>query len=497
MSWTVPGYTAERMLGFGATGEVWAGRDDATGERVALKRLRTGGDREVLRREAALLAAFRHEHVVRLRGVLGVGDGLVLVLDLAEGGSFAGLLAVRGRLAAVEVAALCAPLADALAAAHAAGLVHGDLSPGNLLLDARGRPLVADLGTARLVGDASELVEGTAGYVDPAVLAGSPPVPASDVYGLAAVAAHLLTGEPPAPGATGPGLLGALAPSLHPDPARRPPAAGLRAVFAAAAGDGVADLDDAVLRRVVLGGAQTRAIPRPVPAPEPAVGRWRVLGARIRGWAARPWRRRDEPGPSGAAGPRSRPVPAVRDRRRPSSRLRRPLLPGVAGAVVSGAVVVLGLVAALIWATAPGPPVGSRPVTAAQPGSGGAAFWRTVIERLDADRSAAFAHGDAGALTRVYVAGSEPARADAHRIADLARVGTRATGVRHVVVSVRVESVTRARARVLLTDRMPAYRVVDTRGAVRSRVGPRGSRTVRLDLVPVPGGWRIAAVSAT
>jgi hypothetical protein len=97
----------------------------------------------------------------------------------------------------------------------------------------------------------------------------------------------------------------------------------------------------------------------------------------------------------------------------------------------------------------------------------------------------------------VYVSGSASARADADRIAILARSGTVATGVRHVVLRVRVESASPGRVRILLTDRMPAYRVVDARGAVRGRVAPRGARTVRLDLVGVPDGWRIAAVSGT
>jgi serine/threonine protein kinase len=86
MSWTVPGYSVERMLGLGSTGEVWGGRELATGERVALKRLRPGSaNRDVLRHEAVLLAAFRHPHVVRLRGVLSTADGLVLVQTWRKG----------------------------------------------------------------------------------------------------------------------------------------------------------------------------------------------------------------------------------------------------------------------------------------------------------------------------------------------------------------------------------------------------------------------------
>ena len=198
MTWNVPGYTAERRLGQGATGEVWSGRDDDTGEPVALKRLLPGAgepDQERLRREAALLAAFRHPHVVGLRGVLSSEVGIVLVLDLAAGGSLAQLMARRDRLRSGQTVALLAPVAGALAAAHAAGLVHGDVSPGNVLLDGAGQPLLADLGTARLAGDRATPAHGTSGYIDPAVRAGAAPTAASDVYSLAAVAARALTGQ--------------------------------------------------------------------------------------------------------------------------------------------------------------------------------------------------------------------------------------------------------------------------------------------------------------
>ncbi|MGB9377618.1 MAG: protein kinase family protein, partial [Mycobacteriales bacterium] len=150
MTWEAAGFIADELIGFGASGEVWRGRDSETGETVALKRLRVGrqdDEQDGLCREAAVLAAFSHPDVVRLRGVLTTTSGPVLVLDHAAGGSLSGLLARRGRCTAAEVIGLVVTLSSALAAAHSAGLTHGDISPGNVLIDASGRALLADLGT--------------------------------------------------------------------------------------------------------------------------------------------------------------------------------------------------------------------------------------------------------------------------------------------------------------------------------------------------------------
>jgi serine/threonine protein kinase len=549
MAWTVPGYAAERMLGFGATGEVWAGRDLRSGERVALKRLRAGGtpaDRDRLRREAALLAAFEHPHVVRLRGVRGTEDGLVLVLDLAEGGSFAGLLARRGRIGAPEVGVLCAPVAAALVAAHAAGLVHGDVSPGNLLLDARGRPLLADLGTARLAGDPDPAVHGTAGYVDPAVLAGAPPTAASDVYGLAAVAVHLLTGSPPDPLRPLPrdasGLLGQLAACLDPEPSRRLGTAALGAVFEAAggpdpvpwsalaategrptggpaAGDSAAGTGGAAAPpgwSAVPGLAETRALPRPAPpaptergwwawAVEPARrwwcrnpagggGSWYRSGRNVRRWprSVRLWPRcRPSRWPRGTSGPAARRVAVV----------------------VVAAVAVAGAGAVLSWTGSPRPraapvepgsarsgparsgPARSGPVAAARD-TGAVVTWRDRVQALDAARSIVFARGDPARLRDVYAAGSRAAAEDAAAVAALTAAGAVAPGVRHEVRRLRVLAVTPSRARLEVTDRMPGYRVLDRRGRVLWTVPPRGARTFRIGLVASPSGWRIATVGA-
>ena len=133
---------------------------------------------------------------MRLRAVVGAGDDLVLVLDLAPGGSLARLVAGRGPLPPGEVVTVAVPLAQALADVHARGLVHGDVTPANVLFAADGRPLLSDLGVSRLLGEGSTETAGTSGFVDPAVLAGGTR-PAADVHGLAATCVAALTGSPP------------------------------------------------------------------------------------------------------------------------------------------------------------------------------------------------------------------------------------------------------------------------------------------------------------
>ncbi|MGY1855936.1 protein kinase domain-containing protein [Modestobacter sp. SYSU DS0290] len=196
----VPGYVLEELLGRGGSGQVWRARPQSGGAPVAVKVL-LRGDPERQEREARLLAELDHPHLVRLhrvvrREVRGGPAEVSLVLELLAGGSLAALLARRGRLRPGEVVTTVAPVAAALAQAHERGVVHGDLSPGNVLFTAEGRPVLTDLGTARLVGDTAR-AEVTPPYVDPVVARGGAPGPASDVFGAAAAAFHALTGVAP------------------------------------------------------------------------------------------------------------------------------------------------------------------------------------------------------------------------------------------------------------------------------------------------------------
>lgn len=198
MTFSVPGYRIEGLLGQGGQGQVWAARSLVDGERVALKRIPSGNPDAIraARSEAALLAALDHPNLIALRGFLVVRTDVVLVLELAGAGSLAALLGRRHRLAPAEVVATIGPVAAALADAHAAGILHGDVSAANVLFTDTGRPKLADLGVARLLA-ADGPVTGTPAYLDPVLAAGGAAGTASDVFALAAVALHALTGAGP------------------------------------------------------------------------------------------------------------------------------------------------------------------------------------------------------------------------------------------------------------------------------------------------------------
>jgi hypothetical protein len=504
------GFDAVELLGYGSGGEVWLARDRATGRPVALKRLRAGADlaaRDRLRREAAVLAGVDHPHVVRLRSVHGDGDALVLVLDLAPGGSLARLLATRRRLTPGEVVTVAVPLAQALAAVHAQGLVHGDLTPANVLFAADGRPLLSDLGVSRLLGAVPGDVGGTRGYLDPAVLAGAPPGPASDVHGLAATCLAALTGIPPydeqghrveLPAGTHPVLRAALELALAPHPADRPTAEALAvAVFDAAAAEPVRFDPTAATQ---LGGEPPG---RPVTGPVVAPPTHRV-----------------GPGPVAAG----EPVGATGSGRR----WRSLGLPRHGRALVAvacaGLAVALAAVTGIAWAgTGQGPqagtpatrqaataaassPAGPSPVVsspaassrptyspaAPSPAAGPASTrWAGTLDRLDRARSAAFARGDPAGLRAVYARGAPALSRDEDVLARLAEAGLRARGLRLTATTVAVAGRSAGRVRLAVSDVMPPYRLVDAVGTVVAERPGRGAQSWIVVLARDGRAWRV------
>ena len=172
----VPGYTVEAVLGHGGMGVVFRARHLGLNRLVALKMALAGSyagpnERERFRREAEAVAALRHPNVVQVYDV-GDADGRpYFTMELMEGGSLARKLAGAPQPPR-QTAALLVTLAGALQAAHAAGVVHRDLKPGNVLLTADGTPKVADFGLARRL-DADEhltlsgAVIGTPSYTAP------------------------------------------------------------------------------------------------------------------------------------------------------------------------------------------------------------------------------------------------------------------------------------------------------------------------------------------
>jgi serine/threonine-protein kinase len=201
-------YRLEYRLGSGGTATVWAATDPLLGRRVAVKLLAAAGDpagRERLRREARALATLAHPHIVTVFDLLelpGPGGTVrpVLVTELLDGVSLGERLAT-GPLAPDAALEVCAVLAEALAVAHRAGIVHRDIKPGNVMLTSTGAKLL-DFGIARGLEDPSltgHLVIGTPACMAPEQILGREAGPASDVYALGCVLHWCLTGQPPYP----------------------------------------------------------------------------------------------------------------------------------------------------------------------------------------------------------------------------------------------------------------------------------------------------------
>ena len=201
------GFRVERELGHGTTGVVYLAHQEELDRRVALKVVgRPLADdaafRERFRREARAAAGLDHPNVVQVLET-GEDDGhLWLAMRLVDGPDLSVLLRRTGRLDPEQAVLVVEQVAAALDAAHAAGLVHRDVKPGNVLIeDGPGRDLhveLADFGLARAPGP--EAAAGTPGYAAPEQLAGDEAGPAADVFALGCVLFELLTGEaPPAP----------------------------------------------------------------------------------------------------------------------------------------------------------------------------------------------------------------------------------------------------------------------------------------------------------
>lgn len=198
-------YEVRRALGHGAMAVVDLAHDSQLGREVALKRLAENLARDPERRrrflrEARLAARLAHPNVVRVYDV-GEDDGRPFIaMEYVDGETLAELVARRGALPPGEAAALGIQAARALAAAHAAGLVHRDVKPQNLLLARDGTLKLGDFGVAygfdgtrlTLVGT----VLGTAAYLAPEQARGEQVTAAADIYGLGAVLYELLTARP-------------------------------------------------------------------------------------------------------------------------------------------------------------------------------------------------------------------------------------------------------------------------------------------------------------
>ncbi|MFJ3336616.1 serine/threonine-protein kinase [Streptomyces sp. NPDC086766] len=205
-------YTAHQILGRGSAGTVWLGEGPDGPVAIKLLREDLASDQELVGRfvqERTALLGLEHPHVVSVRDLVVDGNDLALVMDLVRGTDLRTRLERERRMAPEAAVAVVADVADGLAAAHAAGVVHRDVKPENVLLDMQGPlgpggshpALLTDFGVAKLIDSpkrtrATKII-GTPDYLAPEIVEGLPPRAAVDIYALATVLYELLAGFTP------------------------------------------------------------------------------------------------------------------------------------------------------------------------------------------------------------------------------------------------------------------------------------------------------------
>ncbi|QFZ21271.1 serine/threonine-protein kinase [Saccharothrix syringae] len=197
-------YRLVDQVGRGATGVVWRARDERLGRVVAIKFLGAGSPADAVERivrEGRVAARLRHPHAVTVHDVIEHGGKPCLVMEYLPSRTLAELVDERGPLPEELVAGVGWQVASALAAAHAVGVVHRDVTTFNVLLGEDGTAKIADFGIARAIGEGTvtdpRVVVGTPAFLAPEVAAGEQAVFASDVYSLGATLYAALEGHPP------------------------------------------------------------------------------------------------------------------------------------------------------------------------------------------------------------------------------------------------------------------------------------------------------------
>lgn len=444
--------------------------------------------RAALTARVTTLSAVRHPHLVGVLDVRTVRDGaLDVVLARGEAADLPTVLAVRGRLAAGEAAAVGVHVAQALAALHAAGLVHGPLEPADVVLRPGGAPALRPrAATPPEEWTPAEDVRAVARLVDG--LLGSRPVEGSAVGGL--------DGDPLADpdGA----LRAVLAPALGADARRRPEAGTLAALLDAACEPATVRLPDpATLAGAALAGglrAQAQASRRAAGSSR----RFRVTrrtGPRAGSAGSAPARR------SGRARGAGRGRARSPRRRLSGSPSLRPVL------VVIGVGLTVGAMtgAALQWrdartpespaAAEPAPQGTSHPAPSAEP---------VRDEERPADAAAALTQrrldllaDPGGDLTSVDLAGSPAFDADAALLAELERTGVRPLAPRATfgrTITIRGGGLAPGQVRVRVEYVVEAHDQVAQDGT-RTAVPSSGPQTATLDLQWTEDGWRVSAVA--
>ena len=321
-------YALRAPLGRGGMGVVWRAQDAVLGREVAVKEVvfpatmaeeeRRPAQARVMR-EARAAARLNHPSAVTLYDVVQDGGGTFIVMELVNAPTLADLVRAGGPLPVERVAEIGAQIASALEAAHAAGIVHRDVKPGNVMVPDRGNAKLADFGIASLQGDpqltSTGLVIGSPAYMAPEQARGEESGPPVDFWALGATMFYAVEGEPPFDRGTSiatlaavvndppraPRRAGPLAPLitalLAKDPGSRPSGPELRAELSRLAAVPASPPTEVL---PVLGPGRT------VPLPPPPLPAWPSLGAGPRrrpGLASQPTSPRSHPSPTGPRPP--------------------------------------------------------------------------------------------------------------------------------------------------------------------------------------------------
>jgi eukaryotic-like serine/threonine-protein kinase len=202
-------YEAKRSVGSGGMAEVYLAYDQLLDRDVALKALNEQLARdphfiERFRREARTAARLSHPNIVALHDYGATDDSYFIVMEFIEGHTVADLVAVEGPIEGLRVAGIASDVCAALERAHGAGLIHRDVSSGNVMITAAGETKVTDFGIARVLDQRDQqttaggnTVLGTAAYISPEQAQGLELDERTDIYSLGVVMFEMLTGRTP------------------------------------------------------------------------------------------------------------------------------------------------------------------------------------------------------------------------------------------------------------------------------------------------------------
>lgn len=203
-------YVVDRPIARGGMATVYRCVDRRLGREVAAKVMHEQYVhdevfRERFRREARAMAQLSHPNLVNVYDFSASGDEVFLVMELITGGTLRELLAERGPMPPHAAAAVMRGMLTGLAIAHEKGMVHRDIKPDNVLIDASSRVKLSDFGLVRAAAETTQSTDqivGTVAYLSPEQVDGSPTTAASDVYSAGIVLFELLTGQTPFDGDT-------------------------------------------------------------------------------------------------------------------------------------------------------------------------------------------------------------------------------------------------------------------------------------------------------